>query len=128
MIQPASTPKRIGTVAAAVAVLGCMMPWVNAPLVSRSGIDTSDGKVLAVLAIIAFVVGLLTSSARRIGAVYLVCGGLGAAVAFHDLNRLGDVRRGVMRAIVTPGLGLYLVVGAFVALAIAGIASIAHKK
>lgn len=114
--------------AAGAAVLGCMLPWVSTPLGSRSGIDTADGKVLAVLAVIALVVGVIVSGGRKLGAVYLVCGGLAAAAAFHDLGRLDHARQGVLRTVVTPGIGLYVSVAAFVALALAGIAMIATKK
>lgn len=109
-------------------MLGCMLPWVSTPLGSRAGIDTSDGKVLAILAGLALVAGLFASAGRKLGTAYLVCGGLGAAAAFHDLGRLDDARQGVLRTVVTPGFGLYLDVLAFIVLAIAGIAMVVRKK
>ena len=113
-------------IAACVTFLGVLLPWVNAPFLSRSGIEMSDGKVVGVLAITALVSGLLLPLAqRRLGLVYLVCGGIGGVAAVCDLGdvfRLGDAfGSGGFGSAVKPGIGLYLDVGALLGLAVSGI-------
>jgi len=117
-------------VAAAAALLGVALPWIDAPLLGRAGIATGDGKVLAVLALVALLAGVLVAG-RRLGIAYLGCGGIGAVVAWSDLfdvahrvRALGATR---LAATVSTGAGLYLAVVATTAIAVCGMALTARK-
>jgi hypothetical protein len=123
-----SSLNRTGLIAAAAALIGVMLPWVSAPVLSRSGISTSDGKVIAVLAMVALIVGLIVVRPRRIGVVYLVCGGVGAAAAIGNLAQISRaLRPGGLSMLISPGGGLYLDVAALVVLAVTGLLLIARR-
>lgn len=123
--------RAIGLSAAGLALISTLCPWISTPLFSRSGISTGDGKILAVLAIAAIVTGALATK-RRLGIGYLVCGGIGALIAWYDMvqvaKRIGALPSSPFAANVSTGVGLYLAVIATATLVICGIALTARKQ
>lgn len=143
---PLSAPARgIGWAAVAVGVLaivGCFGAWVTVDLglfhlsmngfgqisgsVDDSASEVKDGVLVAILAIIAIVVGLVRGLGKiplTAAIVTLVMGVLSIAVTGYDI---GDVSGETPAASV--GWGLWLCLATSIVLAIVGVAGIAKRK
>ncbi len=129
MTQEPSIAKRAGMIAAGAGLVGVLLPWVQASVLTRSGIDTGDGKVVAALAVAALVAGLFKLRARRLGVTYLICGGIALAATLHDLLQIIRMARPtLLSGAISAGAGLYVDTAAFLALVIAGLALIVRGK
>jgi hypothetical protein len=130
MTQRSSRLRPIGAIAAGAALIGTLCPWISTPLFTRSGISTGDGKILAVLAVVALIAGPLVGG-RRLGVVYLACGAIGAAASWYDLfhvaHRIHALGTGPLAATVSTGIGLYLDVAATTVMTICGLALTLRK-
>jgi len=129
MTHVASRSNHLGLAAAVAALVGVLLPWLDAPMLSRSGMSTSDGEIIAALAIASIIAGLVVVRPRRAGAVYLLCGGIGVATTVANLVRLGHaIRPAQLSRFISPGIGIYLDVAALTVLAIAGVLLIARRS
>ena len=119
------------TAGGAIAVVGCFLPWISASAfigtVTRDGISTPDGQILALVSAISALLGVLMF-ARRVSLVVpvllLLTAGLGAWVVVVDYQDLSGRVRGLgstslIVAQIGPGLyaaGLGVIIWAIGAL------------
>jgi serine/threonine protein kinase len=118
------TWKRAGHASAALGLLGTCMDWVSSPLLSRSGLQTGDGQLIALMTLVALITGLVHArqgrSGRAAGWVYLIIGALGTAAVSHDVSALRRAMPDSMAALVSPGAGMLLDFVALAAMTVIG--------
>jgi hypothetical protein len=104
-----------GLLGAIVVLAGCFGPWVDAVFASRSGLSTDDGKLVAVLAVMAAIVVLCKGGHKTRGktiSIAIVAGLVGVGARPREWGDLGrsadrDSRMGAVRGDrgrVHPGL------------------------
>lgn len=128
----AATELLYAVIAGAAAALGVVLPWVKvtAPFlgsVSIAGLDTDDGKLVGLLAVIATALfaDVRWRNQRKRGQVLgaWITAGAGAAIAIYDWATVNDAVSGVNDdgvGLATVGVGLYLSAGGLVVAAVAG--------
>jgi len=124
-------PQRVWVcIAAGLGILSALLPWVSIGLVSVSGTSGGDGLIVIGL----FVVGLITALSHPRGeplgrggrTTVLLVGLLGAGVGGWKIVQVGEASRGMFRA--SPGVGLYLMIVAGLAMFILGLRSVSPSK
>lgn len=123
------------TIAAGLGVLATFMPWVNVPLIGSVPGTQGDGWITLVIFAIALLPALANDRARPLVGTQLVAfAAAGAICAAIGIWKILDLKRAMggidesnpfaqaLSASVSIGFGLYLVVGAGIALVLLGFA------
>jgi hypothetical protein len=100
----------VALIAAALTVFGTLLPWVSVLVFSVNGIQTGDGKVVLVGALLA---GAFVAASSRRPRLYLVGGGFGVicfATSLYDLIRVFGDRSDFFDESIgaSPGAGLWM--------------------
>jgi hypothetical protein len=124
--------KRAGIASAGVALLATGMEWIEAPLVGRSGLQVPDGQLVAVIAVIALIVGLSRvgerHTARLAGLVHAIGGALGTTTAIYDLVSFERRVPPQLTGLIAPGPGLWLDLIALAAMTAIGVVLVARGR
>jgi len=122
--------KRAGIASAAVALAATGMVWIDAPVMARSGLQVSDGRVVAVIALAALVIGVLRlgehHAARLAGLVHAIGGAIATATTLHDVASMHRRLPARISGLIAPGAGLWLDVLAFAAMTAIGVVLVAR--
>lgn len=112
---------------AVLALVGCAGPWITALFISRAGLDTPDGRLVGLLALIGGVMlvvyGTGVSRSAALPVLTTLAGALCAVTAASDLVEISSEEGvdffGSRIQVLQPGWGLYLALAASVSLVIA---------
>lgn len=111
-----------GIAMAALTFLGLLLPWVDAGIVTRAGIETPDGLIIGLLCLIPLLVGVRGAMKRQLGRPaglgLLLPGGIQAVIVAVDLVSLSERATGT---VLSAGVGIYLSLVASGLLAVAGL-------